>query len=323
METKLKSVFGKPDRKNKSEEGSVCSEYPSWMMDGQIESLGEDMDTLERDIDSGFIPSEDIFGAKQALGDFKERFDDIVRSKPMYTPSQEQFLHSELEGMNSRMADTLYSRYDQLNGKGSIARPQQEADLNDKPCIKIHPAIAEMCNLQGVKNGMASRNQLDKARKILCHYFGRDDASREAIRPENNAGRSRPMVGYTNERFAKRHEEIFGKKENRVPRSDEETGSGKSFSEQASNIREKLTGLENQDNGEGNMKEAIFEESPGIDLTEADTAESQKEPEPKKRTPRKPAVRWQCGEKDCGYIGTNRTKGIHMAGHARRTKEKE
>jgi len=289
----VKSVFGKPDRKHNADDGVICSEYPAWMMDGQINSLGEDIDTLERDLNSGFIPSEDVFGAKQALGDFKERFDDIVRSKPNYSVSEEKVLHDGLEQLNDDVADTLYSRYDQLKGKGSIARPQREADLNDMPCIEVSQAIIDACNLNHVKNGRVSRNQADKARKILCSYFGRDDASREAIRPENNASRKRPMVGYVNERLAKRHEEIFGKKEKFVP--DEKSVDIK---DRIKTIGDKFDSL--KDNGAT---------KPGVEI-------KQEVPVKKK----KGGKFWKCEEDNCGYEGTTSQKGIHIAGHARKRK---
>jgi len=208
--TKMQSMFGKPDRKGGDEDGQIQSEYTAWQHDSQINTLDNEINELAQDIKGGRVPSSDIFEAKEELNVLQERFDDIVRSKPIYTPSEENFLHKELERMTSDMRDTLYSRYDQHKGKGSIARPQQEADLNEKPCININPEIARICNITSAVNGKVSRNQIDKARKILCAYFGRNDASREAIRPENQNGRGGNTIQFSNFAFEKRAKEIYG-----------------------------------------------------------------------------------------------------------------
>lgn len=206
----MKSMFGKPDRKGGEEDAQVQSEYTAWMCNSQIDSLDNEINELQSDLNGGRIPGGEIFEAKEELNVLQERFDDIVRSKPIYTVTQENFLHKELDKMTSDMRDTLYSRYDQHKGKGSIARPQQEADLNDKPCIPINPEVARICNITNAVDGKVSRNMIDKARKILCAYFGRDDASREAIRPENQNGRGKNTMQFSNFAFEKRAKEIYG-----------------------------------------------------------------------------------------------------------------
>ena len=307
----MKSVFGKPDRRidSKTGEEKICSEYPAWMQDSSIRELEADMDTREGDINGGYVPHDEVFGAKQALNDIKERYDDIVRSKPRYSQSEEQIITEELDKVTNKVTDTLYSRYDQLKGKGSIARPQREADLNDFPCIEINPEIAKMFNLCGMSGGKVSRNQADKFRKIACAYFGRDDASREAIRPENNTNR-RPMVGYVNERFAKRFEEIHGEREipnfrnseteAKSPSKDILKDNGVSVKERLATAREKFNQPENQDNGK--------------------VVEKVKPVEKAKRVKRTPDISWQCEEEGCTFKGITRQKGAHMARHGREKK---
>jgi len=292
QKAELQSMFGKPDRKGNKDDGMVQSEYPAWKMNQQIDGLDNEINELESDINAGRIPSEDRFEAKEQLTILQNRFDDIVVSKPNYSPSEETFLHNELERMNSDMADTLYSRYDQQKGKGSIARPQQEADLNDKPCIPINEEVAKICNIKGVVNGKVSRNMIDKARKILCEYFGRDDASREAIRPENNAGRARPMVGYTNQAFARRHKEIFGTKganPNNLP--DEEDVTTEELTARIKTIQAKISKLEGKDVNSIATEKVVKKHETKSDKT------------------------YICPELDCGFVGRLTQKGPHIQKH--------
>lgn len=305
----LQSMYGTPDRKGGEVDGMVQSEYPAHMMDNQINALDNDITELEADLKGGRIPGEDVFEAKEQLQLLQGRFDDIVISKPNYSPSEENFLHHELERMNSDMADTLYSRYDQLKGKGSIARPQQEADLNDKPCIAINSEVARICNIQHVVNGKVSRNQIDKARKILCAYFGRDDASREMVRPENNASRKRPMIGYKNEAFAKAHRRIFGDKgmdPNKLQedvKDVDETPSPEVLRERIAKIQKQISDLETSN---GDVNTITTEKASKVILkTKSDKT-------------------FICEEDGCGFVGKITQKGAHVLMHKKaKAKAKE
>lgn len=294
----LQSMFGKPDRKNGEVDGQVQSEYPAHMMNAQIDGLDNEINELSSDLNGGRIPGGDIFEAKEELVLLQSKFDEIVISKPNYSYSEEEFLHGELLRMNSDMADTLYSRYDQQKGKGSIARPQQEADLNDKPCIKINSEIAKICNIAGVVNGKASRNMIDKARKILCHYFGRDDASREAIRPENNSARQRPMVGYQNVAFAKAHDRIFGKKSGFDPNNlrQNEIDTPESIQAEILALQTKITKMKEIGKGNGEVNTIKTEKETLVRDTKGDK-------------------QYICPEAGCGFVGKITQKGAHIGMH--------
>lgn len=305
----MQSMFGKPDRKGGEEDGHVQSEYSAWMMNSQIDSLDNEIEELKSDLNGGRIPGSDVFEAKEELALKEEKFDDIVISKPNYSPSEENFLHGELMRMNSDMADTLYSRYDQQKGKGSIARPQQEADLNDKPCIKINSEVAKICNINNAVNGFVSRNMIDKARKILCAYFGRDDASRESIRPENNSSRQRPMVGYVNNAFDKAHKRIFGTKKAMDPNKlgayneAQETPSLDS----AEIIKARIKGLQDQITlMEGNATKEINTITPEVET-------------PKREV--KAGKTYICPELGCGFVGKSTQAGAHVGKHNRAKKK--
>lgn len=294
----LQSLFGKPDRKGNDIDGAIQSEYPAYMMNSQIDGLDNGISELEADLNGGRIPGGDIFEAKEELTLLQNKFDDIVRSKPNYSPSEEKFLHEELERMNRDMSDTLYSRYDQQKGKGSIARPQQEADLNDKPCIKINSEIARICNINNVVEGQASRNQIDKARKILCYYFERDDASREAHRPENNASRGRPMVGYTNRALAKRYREIFPGRKAFDPNKLNEEDTAERLQDEIITLQKRISKLKSE-----NEEVSVLDPNSVVIAKEIPVREI------------KEGKKYICPEPECGFVGKLTQKGAHIRMH--------
>ncbi len=104
----MQSMFGSPDRKGGNSDGEVQSEYPAHMMNSQIDRLDSQINELEADLTGGRIPGTDIFEAKEELELLRTKFDDIVRSKPRYTASEEDFLEKELNKMTSDMQSTLY-----------------------------------------------------------------------------------------------------------------------------------------------------------------------------------------------------------------------
>lgn len=307
QEVGLQSMFGTPDRKGNEANGEVQSEYPAHMMNAQIDTLDNDINELTADLNGGRIPGNDIFEAKEELALLQGKFDAIVISKPQYSPSEETFLQKELDRMTVDMQATLYSRFDQHKGKGSIARPQQEADLNDKPCIDISPEIARICNINGVVRGKVSRNQIDKARKILCAYFNRDDASREAIRPENRNGRGATVTNFANFAFEKRakelygenyrtHKEIFGT--DNKPNSPINQLGGEDTAE---SIQTEIEALKNKIA----RMEGAKEVDPNVVKTEAEI--------PIREV--KAGKQYICPEPDCGFVGKMTQKGAHIRMH--------
>ena len=321
----MKSVFGKPDRKGQAEDGMIRSEYPAWMMDNQINELGEEMDTLERDLEGGYIPSDNIFDAKAALKNMQDRLDEIVISRPEYSRHEQNLMLDELKRLDKEVSETLYSRYDQLKGKGSIARPQQEADLNDKPCIKLNPVIAEAFNVSNITDdGRVSRNAADRVRKIMYHYFNMGSASRELIRSENNSGRSKPMVGYTNEVFAKAHERIFGKKKMTSNMDESDT---MSRSNRRPMISRQPVSETTYTKEELKTKLGVLEKQLGAieNVQESEVFTKDEHPENVNKTVKKKRMfkSWKCDELDCDFEGTTAQKGIHIMNHKKANKKAE
>jgi len=279
------------------------------MCNSQIDSLDNEINELQSDLNGGRIPGGELFEAKEELNVLQERFDDIVRSKPVYSHSEENYLHQELEKMTSDMRDTLYSRYDQHKGKGSIARPQQEADLNDKPCINISPEVARVCNIgtDKIVNGKVSRNMIDKARKILCAYFGRDDASREAIRPENQNGRGKNTINFSNFAFEKRAKEIYG--------------DNYRTHEQVFGTKNKPDSPLNQVGGEATTPAQIQLKIDRLKAQIEEMAKGEVDPNAVKTVTEVPVretkadATFVCDEEGCGFVGRKLQKPAHVRKH--------
>ena len=294
----MKSLFGAPDRRHKQDgsadnDGQVLSEFPAWTQNNSINELDEEIGALERDLEHGMIPGELRYSARDELKTLKCRFDEIVSSRPNYDQQETQFLHGELNKLSDNIGDSLYTEYDQKKG---LARPHREADLNDFPCIPIHPEIVKICNLVNFHGGKVSRNQADKARKILCDYFGRDDSSREAIRRTTGTSVGRNSVGYTNPRFAKAYDRIYGKGslEGQLNQEIPE----EKVKERIDNIKEKMNTLENTENVPQSTKPEVVKETV--------VSETQ-------------VVQWECPECD-EHVDLKR-KGVHIAAHRRQEKK--
>lgn len=273
----MDSFFGAADRKNQAEDGYICSERPAWTQTGLINELDEEISMLERDLEYGSIPGDLRYSARDELKTLKERFEKIVESKPVLDPSIEKRFHEGLENLNANVADSLFTEYDQKKG---LAKPHREADLNDFPCIPVSPEIVKWCNLVNYKQGKVPRNQADKARQILCDYFGRDDASREAIRKTTGSSVGRNSVGFVNERFAREHDRIFGKKKQVAEAPKEAVDK---HEKRVNDIKEKMDFVESS---RAEIKEPVVE---------------------------KPVKTWKCGE--CGDVVSTRVKGAHIAKH--------
>ena len=278
----MKSMFGAVDRKNKKEDGKVCSYSPAWGQTTNVSELKTDITKLEQDVNAGLVPSEEVYTWKREIESKKKRMQEIVDSKPKYSETEEKALLNELKILNDRESKTLYSEYEQEQ-PGKYANPRREADLNDFPCIEVNKTIAEACdvkpekmkNIGSTNNVQISRNQTDKVRRMICEYFGIREHNREYLRKRNMQG-AKPSVGYVNQEFGEKYDEIFGKKE----------------------INPDVKEVEDLRAEVARLKEDAKTEKP-------------------KRKPAKEAQPWECEEEGCGFKGTTKNKGIHKALHVR------
>lgn len=286
-------MFGAVDRKDKREDGKVCSYSPAWGQTTNVAELETDIVKLEQDVNAGLVPSEEVFTWKREIDAKKQRRNEIVNSKPKYSVSEEKALLDELKVLNQREASTLYSEYEQEQ-PGKYSNPRREADLNDFPCIEVNKEIAEACDVKSEKmknigssrDVKISRNQIDKVRRMICEYFGIREHNREYLRKRNVQG-ARPSVGYVSQEFGEKYDAVFGKKE----------------------INPDIVEVKELRAEVARLKAVV--------------------PKPPKKRERKAVevVPWECEEEGCDFKGTNKNKGIHKALHVRMAnkvkKEKE
>jgi uncharacterized small protein (DUF1192 family) len=286
----VKSMFGAVDRKDKKEDGKVCSYSPAWAQTTNVNELEMEIIKLEQDVNAGLVPSEEVYTWKREIESKKKRREEIVGSKPKYSVSEEKALLDELKVLNEREAKTLYSEYEQEQ-PGKYSNPRREADLNDFPCIEVNKAIAKICDVKDEKmkgigssqNVKISRNQVDKVRRIICDYFGIHEHSREYLRKKNMMG-AKTSVGYVNNNYGENYDAIFGAKE---------------ISPDIKEVEELRA-----------------------EIARLKAEKSQKTPEKRERKAAETAP-WECAEEGCGFKGTNKNKGIHMALHARQAKKQK
>lgn len=285
----MESMFGAVDRKDGKTDGKIGSYSPAWTQKNNITELKEEIGVLERDLGAGVIPSEEIGAVGNAIKNLKVRMNDIVKSKPKYSTSEEKTLLGELKSLNGQVGRTLYSEYEQEK-PGKYANPHLEADINDFPHIakiEVNKEIALACNINPEKmkdigsatNVHISRNSADKVRRFLCDYWDIPEYNREHLRSRHYEGRKSTisMSDVNPERFNM----AFGKE-----------GNG---NDEVTKLRKEVANLR-----------TLIEEKKTI-------SKSRKESK---------VVEWKCEEEGCGYVGTNRNKGIHLALHVKQAKKK-
>jgi hypothetical protein len=185
-------MFGAVDRKEEKVDGKIGSYSPAWTQKNNITELNEEIGVLERDLDAGVIPSEEMGAVGNAIKNLKGRMNNIVASKPKYSVSEEKSLLGELKSLNEQVGRTLYSEYEQEK-PGKYANPHLEADINDLPHvakIEVNKEVALACNIIPEKmkdigsttKVQISRNSADKIRRFLCDYWDIPEYNREHLR---------------------------------------------------------------------------------------------------------------------------------------------
>ncbi len=69
--------FGSVDRKNKSKDGAITSEYPAFYFNTQYEELKESKEKQERQIQLGLVPARDLPYITAELERSKQRIEEI------------------------------------------------------------------------------------------------------------------------------------------------------------------------------------------------------------------------------------------------------
>jgi len=180
--------FGAADRKGKVMTGMVTSEYPAWYFTQHIEELQEEIDSIERKLKNGGLPSEAIPDHKAELFKLQGRLMDIQNSRPKLNGKDADTFKKIYDDLSGQIGDSMFTETEMKKG---LVNVHEEARRMVEPIIKADPEYAPVFEKLGISpiRGKISRNQAAKVVKICGRLI---DDSRptniEYFRKDRNYG---------------------------------------------------------------------------------------------------------------------------------------
>ena len=160
-------------------DGKILSEYPAWYFDNQIEDLQEEISTCQKNISryrkDRIFDEESIYKQNRDLELKKKKLELIESSKPKLNGAQKDKLWEVAQNLTKEVRGLLFTKSEMKLGTPS---PHEEASrIIDKKIsvdkLGISPQMAKDLNLN-LKEGRASRGDLERALKIVNKLFGED-----------------------------------------------------------------------------------------------------------------------------------------------------
>ena len=151
-------VFGPVDRKEKKADGEIASHMPAWYLDRQVADMKEDIDSQERAIARGGVQPEEVLRAKNQIKVEKDRYSEIVSSRPKVKGKDLDDLNSFTQDLGKQIGESMFTRSDMKRG---TADAHEEVRRMTEPIIKMDPDVARKCGVS-CTNGRVSRNGATK-----------------------------------------------------------------------------------------------------------------------------------------------------------------
>ena len=179
------NFFGSVDRKGKTKDGAITSEYPAFYFHTQYEELKEETEKQERQIELGLVPASELPYAKAEVERNIKRLEDIVKANPNLTGPQKDAIHDVYKDLAAQISDSMYTRTDMKKG---LVDAHEEARRMSQPIISIKGKEKFFHNM-GIKatGGKISRNQASKAYKIIGKVLG-ENTNTEHLRRDRKTG---------------------------------------------------------------------------------------------------------------------------------------
>ena len=183
------TFYGKVDIKK---HGKIASQMPSWTMQVQLENMAEGIAKKERALANGTIPADDIMRTKEELKKEKERYEDIISSRPKLSETDENMLSKTYKTLGNEIKQSLFTRSDMKLG---FADAHEEVRRMKDPIIGISKEIANLCEDNGVRverksgSNYVSRDNASKLWKIIGKYLG-ESSNIETLRRDRTTART-------------------------------------------------------------------------------------------------------------------------------------
>ena len=181
--------YGQIDRNTK---GNIGSQYPAWMLEGQIEQYREGIESKKRRLARGEVPQDSIPQVMQEIERESKRLDEIVGSKPKLTDKENDEIAKVYKTLSDDIKDSMFTRTDMMKG---LASPNEEYKRMKTPVIKVTDKVAELCEANGIRveSGKVSRDGATKLWKITGAYLN-EKTNVENLRRDGLSARGRHAI---------------------------------------------------------------------------------------------------------------------------------
>jgi hypothetical protein len=162
-------VFGDVDR---SKDGKVKSDYPSWYFNQQKDELRESIIQKERAIEMDIVPPENKGEFRSMMESEKKKLDMIEESQPKLSEVELDKVSKIRKTLGDKVRDAMFSRSQMDRG---VADPHEEARRISEYCIKLDTGELEFvksCDVPISNTGMVSRLSAEKSWKIASKLIG-------------------------------------------------------------------------------------------------------------------------------------------------------
>lgn len=179
-------VFGDVD---KTKEGKVKSEYPSWYYEQQKDELEESIRHKQSMLDQDLVPGTEKALMRSRLKQESDKLSQIEESKPRFTEKELDEIAKMVKTgtgnangtLSFKISEMMFKRSDEEKG---IADAHEEARRISTPCIKLEPHEIEFvkaCEVPISNDGKVTRGGAEKAWKIGRKIIG-ENSNTEILR---------------------------------------------------------------------------------------------------------------------------------------------
>ena len=163
--------------------GKVVADLPAFCFPKQLETLKEEIDVLEMQIEDGLFKAQKKRDAYEKLEKMKQRRDAIEEFQPKIQGFVKDKIAKSFKALGENITATMYSESDMWSMK---ADAHKEATRMKTPCVKIpDEVVASFVKQHGrmpIKDGMLSRDNACIVWKTMAHTLG-EESNCERLRP--------------------------------------------------------------------------------------------------------------------------------------------
>lgn len=173
-------IYGDVDR---TKEGKLKSDYPSWMFPQQKEELEESVRHKEYQLDNDLIPPTEKNFAREGLQREKKRLDEINESTPRFSDVERDQICKVWKSLGKKIGELMFRRSDMEKG---LADAHQEAKRISEPCVvldELEISFIRSCEIGISSNAKVSRGGAEKAWKIAARILDENSNTEILRRP--------------------------------------------------------------------------------------------------------------------------------------------